>query len=168
MAEKYSYVGVTQTQLNEIQMLCPHDSVSPWFRVIPKEDIPLLFPQSFRDKMDHAVVMGSGDATGRTLVVINAHRVDVKDHAIDQEPFGIVLDTGSPNTSGIFIHHGDWDGRRNKGDRRIYWAIWQGRLVMHRSCEGVHDDGVWIVVPTLSLVARSRGTDGKSPSSFRS
>ena len=41
----------------------------------------------------------------------NLHRVDPNDNAIDQQPFGFVLDSRSQFPSGCLIHHGDWTDR---------------------------------------------------------
>ncbi len=45
-------------------------------------------------------------------MVFNLQRVDIKDRAVDQDIFGlIVTSTGVPSV-GMYIYHGDWPGRR--------------------------------------------------------
>ncbi|MFO0905846.1 MAG: hypothetical protein U0939_22755 [Pirellulales bacterium] len=122
MANKTSFIGVTEAQLYEIERLIPGDCSTPCYRAIRQQEIPSVFPKSFREKMDHAVVMASGTRDGRVVVVINAQRVDEKDKAIDQEPFGVVLHTGNPATSGIYIHHGNWEGRTKQVTIPKFWS----------------------------------------------
>jgi hypothetical protein len=121
MPNNPSFIPLTADKAHEIKSLCPSDPSEPWFKVIPQEQIPGVFPESFRAKLDHAVVMGSGDANGMVYLVINAQRVDQKATAIDQEPFGIVFDNGMPSESGVFIHHGGWHGRTESGVPPAFW-----------------------------------------------
>jgi hypothetical protein len=121
MPNNPSFIPLTTDQADELKRLCPTDMSEPWFKVIPQEQIPGVFPPSFRAKMDHAVVMGSGNPSGRVYLVLNAHRVDLKASAIDQEPFGLVFDNGDPSDSGVFIHHGGWAGRTESGVPHEFW-----------------------------------------------
>jgi hypothetical protein len=121
MANKTSFIPLTSDKAVELQSLLPADPSIPWYSVIPQEKIPSVFPESFRSKLDHAVVMGSGDASGRIYLVINAQRVDIKASAIDQEPFGIVFDNGNPGQSGVFVHHGSWSGRTESSISPEFW-----------------------------------------------
>jgi len=111
----------------------------PWFKVIPQEQIPSVFPKSFRAKMDHAVVMGSGDGTGKVYLVVNAQRVDTKASAIDQEPFGVVFDNGVPSESGVFIHHGVGKDERKVASHRTSGPMSQqvasATTTRHRVCQ---------------------------------
>jgi hypothetical protein len=45
------------------------------------------------------------------FLIFNGIRLDQKDNALDQEPFGIVINSTGASTYGIFIHHGDWPNR---------------------------------------------------------
>lgn len=122
MPNNPSFIPLTADKAQEIKNLCPPDVSARWFKVIPQEKIPSVFPESFREKLDHAVVMGSGDATGKVYLVLNAQRVDVKATAIDQEPFGVVFDNGVPSESGVFIHHGGWCGRTESRVPPEFWS----------------------------------------------
>ncbi|WP_337173499.1 hypothetical protein [Paludisphaera sp.] len=121
MPNKPSFVLLSRDKAQELKRLCPADESEPWYRVIPQEQIPSVFPASFRSKLDHAVIMGSGDANGMTYLVVNAQRIDEKASAIDQEPFGMVFDNGVASESGVFVHHGDWAGRTESGVPPAFW-----------------------------------------------
>ncbi len=45
------------------------------------------------------------------MLVFNALRVDPKAGAIDQEPFGVAVLPSGASTGGMFLHHGNWEGR---------------------------------------------------------
>ena len=122
MSNNPSFIPLTEEKAKEVKRLFTSDSSEPWFKVIPKEKIPGVFPESFRAKFDHAVVMGSGDASGKVYLVINAQRVDFKASAIDQEPFGVVFNNDIPSESGVFIHHGGWQGRTESGVTPQFWS----------------------------------------------
>jgi hypothetical protein len=122
MPNNPSFIALTTDKAEEIKRLCPPNTTKPWFKVIPQEQIPGVFPEPFRAKMDHAVVMGSGDASGKVYLVLNAQRIDIKAAAIDQEPFGVVFDNGRPSESGVFIHHGDWPARTVSGVPPEFWS----------------------------------------------
>ena len=127
------------------ERLCPSDMSVPWYRVISQEQIPSVFPEAFRAKMDHAVIMGSGDASGKVFLVCNCHRVDRKALAIDQEPFAVVFDSDMPSESGVFIHHGDWQGRTESEVPPEFWS--------HVDASGIGD-----YYPPPSLPPNSSGS----------
>jgi hypothetical protein len=121
MPNDSSFIALTPDKAQEIKDLCPANCSEPWYQVIQRGQIPSVFPQSFREKLDHAVVMGSGDGSGKVYLVVNAQRVDLKAAAIDQEPFGLIFDNGVSSESGVFIHHGNWDGRTETGVPPEFW-----------------------------------------------
>ncbi len=43
--------------------------------------------------------------------MINGNRVDFKDNAIDQMPFGFISSGVTPTTNGCLVQHGDWHRR---------------------------------------------------------
>jgi len=101
------YIKLGREEQIEVEQLAE----APGWCIIPKEKIPKVFPEDFREKMDSAVIVASGTPAGVTYLMCNARRVDWKDRAIDQEPFGIVVLPAGASTGGMFIHHGDWEGR---------------------------------------------------------
>ena len=61
--------------------------------------------------MPSALLMWERNSSSSVFLVFNGMRLDKKDNAIDQEPFGIVINSTGANTYGIFVHHGDWPNR---------------------------------------------------------
>lgn len=84
---------------------------SPGWRIIPGRDLPTVFPESFRQKVDSAVVVAAPTSTGGAYLAYSANRVDYRDQKIDIEPFGLIVHSTGASSSGVFLHHGDWDGR---------------------------------------------------------
>jgi hypothetical protein len=84
---------------------------SPGWRIIPGSELPSVFPDLFRQKIDSAVVVTAPTSTGGTYLAYSANRVDYKEQMIDVEPFGLIVHSTGPSSSGVFLHHGDWDGR---------------------------------------------------------
>ena len=153
MPNNTSYVAITPEQIAEVKALCPSDTSTPWFVSLNKEQIPSVFPEKFREKFDHAVMMGSGNTlTGSVYVVLNGQRVDERDRAIDQEPFGILLSSNNSTPSGVFIHHGDWPGRTEKTS--IPREFWQS----------VQESGIGNYYPPPSMQQNSSGTLDSIPS----
>jgi hypothetical protein len=68
--------------------LCPPDE----FRVIKPTVVAGLLPHGLLQKYDSIVVAASGvKGTDLTYFLVNGHRVDKKDNAIDQQPFGFIV-----------------------------------------------------------------------------
>ena len=74
-------------------------------------DLPAAIPLSLRSKLTGAMMMWEQSIGGSVYLVFNGVRLDEKDNALDQEPFGIAVNSSGADTSGVFIHHGDWEGR---------------------------------------------------------
>jgi hypothetical protein len=70
-----------------------------------------VFPASFRQKIGSAVVVAAPTSTGGIYLTYSANRVDHRDQKIDIEPFGLIVHSAGPSSSGVFLHHGDWEGR---------------------------------------------------------
>ena len=104
---KDSYMRLTPEQQQEIAELA---STSGW-RLVSRESLPSIFPASFRNKLDSAVLIVSGTVQGTTTLVCNAARLDFPARAVDQEPFGVVVHGSGVSPTGIFLHHGSWPGR---------------------------------------------------------
>jgi hypothetical protein len=104
---KPSWIRLTPSQQRELDSIVP----TPGRRLVPKENIPSVFPVSFREKMDSAVMISAPTSTGGTFLVFNAIRLDAKAMAFDQEPFAIIVHTTGSDSEGLFLHHGSWEGR---------------------------------------------------------
>ena len=76
-----------------------------------RDSLPSVYPNSFRAKLDSAVLIVSRTVKGTTTVVCNASRVDTPARAIDQEPFAVVVYPFGVSSGGMFLHHGNWLGR---------------------------------------------------------
>jgi len=73
--------------------------------------LPSVFPARLRDKIGAALVIGAPTSTGGAYLVYSAHRVDRPAQAIDIEPFGLIVHSTGPSASGVYLHHGVWEGR---------------------------------------------------------
>jgi hypothetical protein len=94
-----------QDELDRSSLPCPGWSF------LPGRDLPRVFPDSFRKKIPLALLIGQQTSTGGTYLVISANRVDSPARAIDIEPFGLIVHSTGPSPSGVFMHHGTWEGR---------------------------------------------------------
>jgi hypothetical protein len=108
---KPSWIKLNGDQASELFTLSKSIEFDPGYLVVPQSGIPSLFSPILKLKCDSAVVMSSTGDKGTVIFVCNALRVDHKDLAIDQEPFGIALLSTGAVESGLFLHHGNWHGR---------------------------------------------------------
>jgi hypothetical protein len=104
---KFSWVSIDDESRSEWEKLCPIGE----YRVIQAEDVPPIVPAPLVEKGHSFLVMASGSPTGTAIYMVNTNRLDTKDRAIDQEPFGLAFVGNNPVYSGCFIHHGTWEGR---------------------------------------------------------
>jgi hypothetical protein len=106
--KQYDYSGVKKTQVDSLLNICP---LNTYRRINPDIIRPLkLLSDSLLDKFDSILLVTSGLASDYAIMV-NGNRIDFKDSAIDQMPFGIICSGSEPLTSGSLIQHGDWLGR---------------------------------------------------------
>jgi hypothetical protein len=106
-----SWINLGSTQASELIALSKSIEFEPGYLVVSQSRIPTVFSPVLKSKCDSAVVMSSTGGNGTVIFVCNALRVDHKDLAIDQEPFGIALASTGAVESGVFLHHGNWSGR---------------------------------------------------------
>ena len=104
---KPSWVSLTSTQQTELDEFAQ----IPGWRLVSKDSIPTVFPDSFRRKLDSAVMIAAPTSSGGTYLVCNALRVDSRTKAVDQEPFAIIYHSTGADPSGMFLHHGNWRHR---------------------------------------------------------
>ena len=102
-----SWRKLTNEQQFELEAVMPQ---SCW-RVIKGAELPSVFPEEFRLKLDSAIVMVEPTDTGGTYLVTNAIRPDFQARALDQEPFGLIVHSTVADSYGVFVHHGTWEGR---------------------------------------------------------
>jgi hypothetical protein len=107
---EYNWFNVKDQDNDEWRALCPVNE----FRVIRSTAIPGPLPDDLTKKFDSILIMASGTENGIVYYMINGNRVNHKDQAIDQMPFGIAFIGDEPTISGCLIQHGDWEGRTTK------------------------------------------------------
>ena len=107
MRGKSNSINLRSEQQDELDRLL---RPSGW-RLLPGRDLPSVFPASFRAKIDSALLIAAPTSTGGTYLAFSANRVDLKARAIDIEPFGVIVHSTGSSPSGVFIHHGTWEGR---------------------------------------------------------
>ena len=105
----YNWSELTSEKKERWLELCPRDT----FRVVTPIEISGLLSYALIKKYDSVLVISSGVRDGDAVVFMaNGHRVDVKDSAIDQMPFGFGYLAGGGTTSGLLIQHGSWAERK--------------------------------------------------------
>jgi hypothetical protein len=110
MAVKPNWIRLTPEQRQEMDYLEP----KPGWWLVPHADLPSVFPEEFRQKIDTALMIAAQTSTGGSYLVFSANRVDRKAQAVDIEPFGLIVHSTGVSASGVFLHHGDWESRTEK------------------------------------------------------
>ena len=101
---------LTESDMQMYRDLCPDDQ----YRVIESPEKLPGVSDGLLAKCPKMMLAASGDPSGRVFYMANLYRLDPDDKkgkAVDQHPFGFVIDTGNPLNSGVLTHHGNWDGR---------------------------------------------------------
>jgi hypothetical protein len=104
---KPSWINFTTAQREEIERVLP----CPGSRLLPGNELPSVFPDTLRKKILSAFVISEQTSTGGAYLVFSADRVDEPARAVDIEPFGLIVHSSGPGPRGVFLHHGDWEGR---------------------------------------------------------
>ncbi|MFC1572811.1 hypothetical protein ACFL6M_04350 [Candidatus Eisenbacteria bacterium] len=116
---KHSWIPIDTETRHEWEAICPPGE----YRVIQAADVPPLIPSALVGKGHSFLIMASGTQDGTAYYMVNTNRLDHKDRAIDQEPFGLAFVGDDPVASGCFIHHGTWEGRTRKVPQSFLDAI---------------------------------------------
>ena len=106
-----SIYSITSTQRAEFEELAKKRKLESGYVWLSSSEIPSAISASLRSKMTSALLIWEHTSSGCLYLVCNGTRLDEKDNALDQEPFGVVVHSSGANPSGIFIHHGDWRNR---------------------------------------------------------
>jgi hypothetical protein len=101
------WFNVRDERLKEWSDFCPAGQ----FRLTMPDRLPGPLPTSLTKKYDSVLVTAAQDDACTTYFVLNGHRIDEKDRAVDQQPFGLAFENVVPAPSGCLIQHGDWPGR---------------------------------------------------------
>ena len=93
------------------------------WRVVPPDEVRGLLPSGPPlEKCNRVFIMASGSPQVSAFMV-NLHRVDFPDKAVDQEPFVVVFDHETCSASGGIVHHGNWKGRTEYPDEGFFAAL---------------------------------------------
>ncbi len=88
--------------------LCP---VNEYYILTGVESLPGISPGLVK-KSDTFFLACSGDGKDQVYYMANMQRKDLKDQAIDQMPFGFLINSSiTGSMSAALIQHGNWEGR---------------------------------------------------------
>ncbi len=135
---KYDWIDVKHQQVQELIALKQQIKCDPGYMVLSQDELPSVISAALQAKCPEALLMSSTTANDTTILVCNLYRVDQKDFALDQQPFAVAVTSTSTASSGLFIQHGNWDGRTNYNVPQAFWDI-------------VAASGVGAVGPTIAL-----------------
>ena len=107
MVNSPNWINLSSTQRDELDRLVH----APGWRAVAGSELPSVFPDRFRARIDSALIIAAPTSTGGTYLAFSANRVDLKARALDIEPFGVIVHSSGPGPSGVFIHHGTWEDR---------------------------------------------------------
>jgi hypothetical protein len=100
-------------QVTEIYSACALGDRREGYNVADPYSAPSFFPQDLLLKTHDIVYLASQTSSGLIAMVANIRRYDLRDDAIDQQPFGIMYDPTDRNdqSSGLWLHHASHFGR---------------------------------------------------------
>jgi hypothetical protein len=107
VVDKPNWINLSSSQRDELDRFVH----PPGWRLVAWSELPSVFPERFRAKMDSALIIAAPTSTGGTYLAFSANRIDLKARALDIEPFGVIVHSTGPGSSGVFIHHGTWEDR---------------------------------------------------------
>lgn len=108
---KFSTFSISSSQVEEFEQIAKNYNSSSGYKWFSSSQIPSAIPEALRNKLPSAMLMWERNSSSSAFLVFNNIRLDQKDNSLDQEPFGIVVNSSGASTYGIFIHHGDWHNR---------------------------------------------------------
>lgn len=108
---KYNYFNIDLEAREKWDSLCPIDE----YRIISGPIIDYCYsgilPAALYNKFDSVFIAGSSTDNGKVYYMLNGNRIDNKDLAIDQMPFGMAYIGNSVAGSACLIQHGNWINR---------------------------------------------------------
>jgi len=105
--QKYNWFDVQSEQRAKWESLCPVGE----YRILPSGVLSGVLPDELINQYANVFIMASGTSSGNIYYMANGNRMDQKDGAIDQMPFGLGFVGNNSIASGTLIQHGNWDGR---------------------------------------------------------
>ena len=108
---EFSTFSLSSSHIEEFEQIAKECNATSGYKWLPSSRIPSAIPESLRKQMTSALLMWEPTSSGSVYLVVNGIRHDQKDNALDQEPFGIVVNATGASAYGIFAHHGNWPNR---------------------------------------------------------
>jgi hypothetical protein len=108
---KFNTLSLSSSQLEEFEQIAKQINSTSGFKWLSSSEIPTAIPESLRDKLKSAMLMWERTSSSSVFLVFNNMRFDQKDNSLDQQPFGIIVNSSGASTYGIFIDHGNWPNR---------------------------------------------------------
>jgi hypothetical protein len=105
--QKYNWFNIQNEQRAKWESLCPVGE----YRILPSSALSGILHDDLINQFVNVFIMASGTISGNVYYMANGNRLDQKDGAIDQMPFGLGFVGNNPIASGTLIQHGNWDGR---------------------------------------------------------
>jgi hypothetical protein len=100
---QFSIYSITSTQRAEFEELAKKRKLESGYAWLSSSEIPSAIPASLRSKMISALLMWERTSSGCMYLVCNGIRLDEKDNALDQEPFGVVVHSSGASPTGILV-----------------------------------------------------------------
>jgi hypothetical protein len=104
---KYNWFDIANEDRSKWEGICPPGE----YKVIQATVLSGVLPDALINQYNSVFVMGSATPHGSVYYMANGNRVDDRDGAIDQMPFGLAFVGNDPVPSGCLIQHGNWMNR---------------------------------------------------------
>jgi len=105
--KQYSWFNTQNEDRSKWVSLCPPGE----YRIYPGTVLSGLLPESLITQYNSVFIMASGTPSGIIYFMANGNRMDFRDNAIDQMPFGLAFIGDGPIPSGSLVLHGNWVDR---------------------------------------------------------
>ena len=89
---EFSTFSLSSSHIEEFEQIAKECNATSGYKWLPSSRIPSAIPESLRKQMTSALLMWEPTSSGSVYLVVNGIRHDQKDNALDQEPFGIVVE----------------------------------------------------------------------------
>ena len=118
---KYDWFKIDYEDRNKWESICPPGEYRVYSGSAIHTILGSVLPDALINQYNSVFVMGSSTLNGNVYYMANGNRVDDKDGAIDQMPFGVAFVGVNPVPSGCLIQHGDW-GNRTTHPPQEFWG----------------------------------------------
>jgi hypothetical protein len=79
--------------------------------ILSSTELVGILPDSYVKKIDAVIAVSCPTSSGGSCLMLNSLRVDIRTRLIDQDPLGVFVNSTGLSSSGVLVHHGDWDDR---------------------------------------------------------